>query len=395
MSAQPTPTSLTIAPPPDALSPGRLTDDQLAAEVTRLARCERSTTLALVVHLAEFDARRLYLGAGFSSLFAYCTTVLRLSEAETYNRIEAARSSRRYPALLDRLRDGAINLTTIRLLAPHLDAHNHRELIAAACGKSKQEVEELLARRFPQPPAPTAIRKLPALHGAPVEERTSAEAAPGADASTPVAGPAQSAPGLLRTSSTPVPRATLTPLSGAYYKVTFAASVEMRETLRRAQNLLRHQIPDGDIARILERALSELVERLEKKKLAATNRRDAGGLPDVDGGRRETTAFDTESRHIPAAVRRAVWARDAGRCAFQSRDGRRCPDRGRLEFHHVRPYAAGGEASVANISLRCRAHNGYESELYYRPLRGEPAGSPGSTRSGTSPETGVAGAVPG
>src|SRR6185503_7271750 len=70
-------------------------------------------------------------------------------------------------------------------------------------------------------------------------------------------------------------------------------------------------------------------------------------------------------RHIPAAVKRAVWLRDGGRCRFVARGGRQCSAQGFLEFHHVRPYAVGGKATAENIELRCRAHNAYEADLYY------------------------------
>jgi hypothetical protein len=70
-----------------------------------------------------------------------------------------------------------------------------------------------------------------------------------------------------------------------------------------------------------------------------------------------------------AEVTRAVWLRDGGRCAFMSRDGRRCTERGCLEFHHVAPYAAGGESTADTIQLRCRAHNGYEAERYFGPRK--------------------------
>jgi hypothetical protein len=101
-------------------SPSRLSDSDLVAEVNRLARCEREATLHLIIHLAEFDARRLHLAAGFSSLFAYCTALLHLSEQEAYNRIQAARAARRFPIIFDLLGDAALNPTTVRLLAPHL-----------------------------------------------------------------------------------------------------------------------------------------------------------------------------------------------------------------------------------------------------------------------------------
>ena len=143
--------------------PSRLSDTALLAEVLRLARSARATTVSLVAHLAELDARRLYLGAGFSSLFTYCTAVLGLSESETYNRIEAARAVRRFPLVLDRLADGSLNLTTLRLIARHLTSANHEQLVAAASGRTKREVELLVARRFPRADVPSSVRKLPAV----------------------------------------------------------------------------------------------------------------------------------------------------------------------------------------------------------------------------------------
>src|SRR5437870_11921485 len=107
----------------------RLSDDQLVTEVLRLSRSERETTASLIAHLMEFDARRLYLGAGCPSLFVYCTDVLRLSGHEAYHRIEAARLARRFPVLLRMLAEGALNLTTARLLGPHLSDENHEALL--------------------------------------------------------------------------------------------------------------------------------------------------------------------------------------------------------------------------------------------------------------------------
>lgn len=72
------------------------------------------------------------------------------------------------------------------------------------------------------------------------------------------------------------------------------------------------------------------------------------------------------SRHVPPAVRREVWRRDGGQCAFVGTKGR-CEERGFLEFHHVVPFAAGGETAVGNLQLRCRPHNAYEAELYSGP----------------------------
>ena len=304
---------------------GHLSNHELLARVKHLAEREREATASLIAHLAELDKRRLYLAEGCSSLFTYCTQVLHLSEHAAYGRIEAARMVHRFPVILEMLEVGSVNLTTVGLLAAHLTQENHREVLDMARHKSKRQVEELLARLRPQPIVPSLIRRLPtASH-------------------TAASPPAQGRP------------AAIVPLTPERYKVQFTVSAETHEKLRLAQDLLRHQIPDGDPAAIFDRALTALLQDLAKKKLAATDRpRGRRGL--IPG-----------SRHIPAEVKRAVWLRDGGRCAFVARHGRRCTEQGFLEFHHVTPYAVGGPPTVDNIQLRCRAHNGYEAELDFGP----------------------------
>jgi hypothetical protein len=143
------------------LQAASLTDDALTLELARLAGREREATAALIVHLAEFDARRLYEGAGHPSMFSYCRAVLGLSEDAAYNRIKAARAARLYPSIVGMLADGSLSPTTIRLLAAHLTVENHEPLLAAAAGKGKQDVEVLLARWFPQADVAPSVRKLP------------------------------------------------------------------------------------------------------------------------------------------------------------------------------------------------------------------------------------------
>src|SRR5688500_17792082 len=145
-----------------------LSDREVIARVHDAVRDERAATARLIALLMELDTRRLYLGEGCSSLFTYCTQVLHLSEHAAYNRIEAARIARRFPEILERLVDGSIHLTAIRLLAPTLTTENHRALLDAARHKSKRDIEHLLAQLNPQPDVAPHIRKLPAPAAAPV-----------------------------------------------------------------------------------------------------------------------------------------------------------------------------------------------------------------------------------
>ena len=92
----------TIATASDNVTPfSGLSNEELVERVKHLVACERRASVALIRSLVEFDARRLYLGEGCSSLFTYCTNVLHLSEGLAYNRIETARAARRYPMVLE------------------------------------------------------------------------------------------------------------------------------------------------------------------------------------------------------------------------------------------------------------------------------------------------------
>lgn len=138
-----------------------LSDNQLLAEVHRLAGSERRATAAFIRSLMELDGRRLFLAEGYASLFTYCTQALHLAEGAAYNRIEAARAARRFPVILDALEDGSLTLTAVRLLAPHITPGNHGVVIASARHKTKGEIELLIAGLSPRPAPPTFIRKLP------------------------------------------------------------------------------------------------------------------------------------------------------------------------------------------------------------------------------------------
>jgi hypothetical protein len=366
--------------------PSHLSDDQLTVEINRLARCAREATAALVAHLAVFDDRKLFRGAGCQPLFSYCTEVLHLSEHGAYNRIEASRAVRQFPVVLEMLTDGSVNLATVRILAPHLTSENHRTLLEAARGRSKREVQALVARHFPQPAVPPLVRKLPVRAGSsitPPAVTLETGAAPGVLAGLMESGdpdvdgpalqcttaendPAPSSDGMAGVPAAPsspeaashppaVPsiRPAVTPLAADRYQIRFTASAETHQKLRQAQDLLGHSVPTGDLATVFDLALSALLSELGRKKLGATDRPRAP-RPGSAG-----------SRHIPAHVRRAVWERDGAVCAFVARDGRRCSGRRFVEFHHVHPYGAGGEATIGNIELRCRTHNAYEAELFY------------------------------
>lgn len=212
-----------------------LSNDDLLATVKPLATSECRATAALVRSLMELDTRRLYLGEGYSSLFTYCTQALHLAEGAAYNRIEAARAARRFPAIITALEEGSVTLTTVRLLAPHLTAANHHDVLASARHRGKREIEQIVASLRPLPSVPSSIRKLPD-HPQVVRGTN-----PVAHAPMPAAPSPPSVPPATRMS----PRPMETPLAPERYKLQFTISRDTHVKLRRVQALGRHLIPSG------------------------------------------------------------------------------------------------------------------------------------------------------
>src|SRR5437867_9484149 len=140
---------------PYALS--HLSDGTLLRGLTALVAQERTTTAALLAHLAEVDARKLYLPAAYPSMYAYCVGELHLSEDSAYKCIRAARTARRFPRIFPALAAGRLHLSAVVLLAPYLTPENADELLAAAAHQSRLEIEQLIAERFPRPDFPARI----------------------------------------------------------------------------------------------------------------------------------------------------------------------------------------------------------------------------------------------
>jgi hypothetical protein len=332
-----------------------LTDDDLIASIASINGTERMATATLIAHLAELEARNLHLAQGFRSLFGYCRHVLHCSEHEAYNRMHAVHAARRFPVILPLLAEGLLHLTAVRLLAPHLKDEDHLALLGGAIHKSKREVVALVARWFPSPDVPSSVRKLPT-SAAPATAATLAKTVPGAEAIGVSAG-STSAPRPVPAAHRPI----VAPLSAARYRLQVTIQEDAHDDLRCLQDLMRREIPDGDPAAIVARALKLLRQKTEQKAFAATTKPRPG------------RATEAGSRHIPAHVERAVWQRDGGKCAFEGPTAR-CNERSFLEFHHMTPWVVGGPPTGENIALRCRAHNAYEADVYFGPIRAAMAG---------------------
>jgi 5-methylcytosine-specific restriction endonuclease McrA len=309
-------------------------------------------------------------------MFVYCTDVLHLSEHEAYLRIAVARAARAHPDVLPMLADGRLHLAGIAKLAPHLTPENRVALLARAVHKTKRQIEEIVAELAPRPDAPSLIRRLPDRPLATDSDTQKSDVVPaGTQDAESRLGPDR-----------------VEPLAPARYRVQFTADAALRDKLDRLRVLMRSEVPDGDLAAIIGTAVTEKLERLEAKRHATVR---------APRSATSTTAPTPLSRHIPAAVRRAVNERDGSRCSYRDPQGRRCPERVRLEYHHRHPYGLGGGHHLDNVCLMCPAHNRYLAELDYgrdtmaRHASASRSRAPTTARrgpsSGVSPRAGHAG----
>jgi hypothetical protein len=172
--------------------------------------------------------------------------------------------------------------------------------------------------------------------------------------------------------------------------VEFLADPAFIEQFERVKALLSHRYPTADFAEIITVLMAEFLERhspearharREEKKGQGDESRasDAPALNEtpVYSRRREwestlspatapgVTSPEGRTRHIPDAVRDAVFVRDGGRCTFVGTTGVRCGSRWAVQVDHVHPWAMGGTHNPANLRLLCGAHNRHAAEIVF------------------------------
>jgi len=321
-------------------SPSQLSNTSLRQAMSQVAAAERHSCAVAIAHIAEYEARGLHLDDGYPTMQIYCVEVLGYSEDAAWRRVKAAETSRKFPTILPMLADGRLHLTAVTMLAPFLNSKNADELLGLATRKNKKAIESLLAERFPRPDLPTRLEPI----------ATSITTAPEPQSLCTVAlARNESAETLCAVApARNEQHAKLAPRAPERFGLQVTLDQTTHDLLRRAQDLLSHKVPNGDLATVLRHVLEVALPQLEKRKFGTT--------------RKPRTCSQPRGRHIPMHVKNAVWKRDGGRCTYVAGNGHRCESRKFLEFHHDNPYARGGGPTVPNIHLRCRAHNQHEAQ---------------------------------
>ncbi len=345
-------------------------DDRVLDGIERVVRRSNEVTAELLTYLMEVERRGLHLREACSSLFAFCVERLHLSESAAGKRITAARTARRFPQVLEMIERGDIHLTAVTMLAAHLTDENCETVLARARHRSKREIEVLLAEIAPRPDVASRVVARPS-RAVPATQVQAAGVGLEVRAPERVARPA-----------------VVAPLSPRRYEIRVTVGEATHGKLRQLQDLLAHS-GVRDPAEIFAMAIDLLHEKTLAKKAAIVKKPRRGKRP------------EKRSRHIPAAVERAVWTRDGGRCAFVDAKGRRCSATAFLEFHHINNWGRGAGHDVSEVELRCGAHNQYQAVLDYGAelmaarRRAKPSRAGERRFGGQWPVRRMAGAVPG
>ncbi len=326
--------------------PTHLSPEEARARLDLICREEHHRVAEGLALIALIDSRRDFRAAGYSCMKTYCEQHLRMTPDRASKRLQAARAAARFTTIFDYLSDGRLTLGAVVALAPHLKVENSEELLAAAANKTRAEILQLVASRS-TPVVTTSASETPSVN------ETSPSHAPGHVSGQESAGPeALAFIAFAQESAAPLPpkkRGVIALGAPGEHEVRLTLTQQERDALRRVQDLLSNTDWAQDPAAIYAKAIELLEERLLKDKL---------------GAKKSEQTEDTvgNGRRIPKAVRSAVWQRDGGCCSFVSADGHRCGERRWLQFDHRVPVALGGESTLANVRLLCRAHNLFEAE---------------------------------
>lgn len=379
-------------------------DHEVRRSLERLSKRERKITIEVLLHLIEVEKRKIFAKAGFGSLFDYCTRALRYSESAAGRRIRAARCLRDYPIVLALLSAGEVSICSISAIAGILNWDNHEIILQAIRGKSKREIDRIVAEAKPgchvrERVVPVKIRKSgagcdtgsqsgsPSLSGRTESESPQADLLQSSNENRPVSdrrGGGRGFTTLVPSGTPPIETANSTgadpgngesrfPAESMVFKIEFAADEEFVAMMDQVRSVMSGRSPQGlSLKELFGHLMDEWLERHGPRKREARRQRrekiqkrekkrvESAGVEGVKATLPERG--ESRPRHIPARVRDQVQIRDGGRCTWVAPDGTRCPSTWDLEIDHIHPFALGGDHSPDNLRLLCAAHNRLEGE---------------------------------
>ena len=291
-------------------------EQELAHELT----IERGHTLQTIFLVAEIDRRQTFVEFGYGSIWEYLRRVHRQSDTMIHYRVRCAQAVNRFPQVVAPLREGRICMTTLAKLMEIMNDSNCDSLLAEALGKSKRDVERMIAKEKP--------REIPK------------------DVTRAVA-PTMTFPGKSTSEIAPSPVQTER-LTETVSRKHMNVDREYEDMLEELRAELSHKMPGAAEFEILKECMRVTLKQLKKKK----------GIVDKP----RATKVGKNGR-ISNSVKRIVEKRDQGKCQWRSEDGGICSSTNRIQFHHKQDRGKGGQGTPDNVILLCQKHNLLAAEI--------------------------------
>jgi hypothetical protein len=282
-----------------------LSQSELLQKTSVLVQEERRITLELIEHLREIQTRRIHETLGYSSLHAFCTQHLGLSDGAAQRRISALFLSRDLPEVTQKIQDGSLTLSSVsalqtffknqRRLGVQTTSEEKRQVVARVEGLSRKETEKTLHQIEPEA-IPQERGKIA------LNDRTLAK-------------------------------------------------------LQKLKAYWSHKLPESSFEEVLERLLDDALAVEDKRRFGGTSRTDRNDQKPIPTIHSAAESTDGARPAIPAPMRRQVWRQAQGRCQYNAPTGKRCDSRRYLEIDHIIPWARARRHELSNLRLLCRAHN--------------------------------------
>ncbi len=265
---------------------GSLSDRELLRQTGTLVQHERHLLGAVIDHLSEIEARRLYLQRGCSSLFDYAVRELGYSEAAAGRRIGAVRLCADQPDARERLRDGSLTLSAAAELQWAFDRQRRRGAISGIASRAP-------AGSTPADSAPAA----PAALGDLAAGSAPAAAPRASDSEPPLVIDAAGRQRLVEEATgkstrqvrrmladldpkLAVPADRVRPLGDGRYDLKAVIDADCQQGLEQLRGLLSHVDPRMTIGHLVGRIVQEALDRHDPsrpRRRARTGTRPAAG----------------------------------------------------------------------------------------------------------------------
>ena len=343
--------------------------DDLDRAIVNLSARINASTYELLVLIREFDERAGWLKWGLESCAQWLHWRCDLSRQAAREKVRVAHALKDLPAIATEFADGRLSYSKVRALTRVATPANEEELLSFARASTAARVEERCHQIRNTFVGATAEAN--AVH-ARREVRVFRNAERGM-VSVTVELPAEEGELLCRALDKAIEAAgkqgpEFEPASWGAQQAdalvavarSYLAGGEAQSTCTADHYQVVVHVDGAALAG--EAGRSDLpVESV--RRLAC----DGSVIDMVDGPNGEPLNVGRRRRTVPAAIRRALWARDGG-CAFPG-----CTHRRFVDAHHVRHWADGGETSVDNTLLLCSLHHRLVHERGYE-IRKDTAG---------------------